>query len=93
MLNEITCPICLRTFTTHRNPETIHYCKFCRENRSWDIKQFQRKMKAMRDREKKVPKESITAVLREIEEYNKSHGTHLTYGQYMYKKTCGVLPE
>lgn len=85
------CPICLKVFTgTKPNSK---YCDFCKKNRPNDIKEYVKAEYLKKQKMKKVPKESLTQVLRDLEAYNKKHGTHLTYGKYVQMKTLGQLEE
>lgn len=39
------------------------------------------------------PVQTIEEVIRELTAYNKKYGTHLTYGQYVGKKSVGALKD
>lgn len=63
------CEYCLKPMSEFEQGNT---CKKCKK---W-VAEEKRKEKA------KKPC-SITDVMRELDEYNKKHGTRLSYGQYM----------
>lgn len=90
---EFKCTVCGKAFKstgTH-----AQFCPECRPgikaertreyNRTcWDVKK-------RKERKKRVLAEiqSINEVMRELEKYNKSHGTCYTYGQYTALKFSG----
>lgn len=85
------CPICMKMF--ERRNANQKYCDFCKKNRPDDIKEYVKAEYLKKQKNKTVPKESLTQVLRDLNEYNKKHGTHLTYGKYVQMKTLGQLEE
>jgi hypothetical protein len=85
------CPICFNGFHPHNGNQK--YCKFCHEHRRDDIKEYQAKMHEKKEREKRHKLNPIWSITREIKEYNKKHGTYLSYGQYVMKKSLGQLKD
>lgn len=56
-------------------------CEECRKQRDRDrAKRSYIKRKVKRE---KLPSKSIRQITRELEKYNKEHGTHYTYGQFV----------
>lgn len=71
-----TCELCGKEFfaTTPQAKYCSEECRRVRRN-SW------------RERKPKPPtRKSLDALLKEIDEYNATHGTHLTYGKYQAMK-------
>lgn len=71
-MRTIQCLICGRDFTT--GAHNIKYCPNCRgkgENCTRTARRRKHKIK------------SIPEIMRELEEYNRVHGTYLTYGKYV----------
>ena len=83
------CPICLKAFDMHNRNQK--YCKFCHDHRKDDIKEYQRKKREKEERQKAHAYGDIWSITREIKEYNKKHGTSLTYGKYVMQKSLGQL--
>lgn len=81
------CSVCGTLFET-----TGKSAKYCPECRIWKKKEMSaNSRKAMRARRahQQIKSTTINDVLRELEEYNKRHGTCYTYGQYMVLKCSG----
>lgn len=71
------------------------FCDVCRVLRDMEIHQkSDRKRRKKRSRVfvvQPIPKKSISDIVKDILAYNKKHGTHLTYGQYVGKLYTGTL--
>ena len=85
---KLTCVICGRSFLTLCN--NAKYCPDCRENWQDEIK---RDISRRHYEKKKVrivnlhpERKTLRQIVREVEEYNRAHGTCLTYGQYVLRK-------
>lgn len=71
-LFDLKCAECGKIF---RNPdENERFCPECKK-----IKQSKKKA---RQKAKSIKSKSIWQITRELEKYNKEHGTLLSYGQY-----------
>lgn len=82
-----SCIDCGKTFKAHANN-----AKRCDECKQELAREKAREQNALRKREnlykkarKTKPKKTLSEIMRELEAYNKEHGTHLTYGQYVSK--------
>lgn len=73
--------LCTRCGVPLEEGSTRTRCESCREK---ERARAGRKSKALQE-------EKLTAVLCEIDRYNKLNSTHLTYGQYMLKKRNGEI--
>lgn len=75
-----SCIICGREFETER-----HNVRCCSEEcRSKNLKD---KQKAYKDTHRKLAvRSTLEQTVRELNEYNLVHGTHLTYGKYKAMK-------
>ena len=72
-LFDLKCVECGKIF---RNPnENERFCPECKK-----IKEGRKKPK---QKAKSVKSKSILQITRELEKYNKEHGTMLSYGQYV----------
>lgn len=71
------CIVCGKEFIS-TNPKATMCSDECREKRK-------NSLKASRKRPKKK-KKTLDELLAEIDEYNRTHGTHLTYGKYQNMK-------
>lgn len=77
-----TCPICYAVF---RNNGCVKYCLDCRKNRQDEIEAYRKEQKAMRELRKRTGEDHYEFI-EEMMEYNKTHGTKLSYGQYVALK-------
>ncbi len=75
------CIVCGKEFISP-NPKAKICSAECKEARKNEIK----KVKRHKDKKK-----TLDEVLKEIDEYNRAHGTHLTYGKYKEMKYCEEL--
>lgn len=91
MFEKKVCPICLRSFEVGNSNQK--YCDFCKKNRPNDIKEYVKREYLKKQKKKTLPKESVYQITRDLEAYNKKHGTCLTYGKYLAKKLLGQLEE
>lgn len=66
------CIVCGKEFVS-TNPKAKMCSNECREKRKNEIKAGRRS---------KSKKKTLDELLAEIDEYNRTHGTHLTYGKY-----------
>lgn len=72
-LFDLKCAECYKFF---RNPdENERFCPECNK-----IKESRKKPK---QKAKSIKSKSIWQIIRELEKYNKEHGTMLSYGQYV----------
>ena len=72
-LFDLKCAECGKIF---RNPdENERFCPECNK-----IKESRKKPK---QKAKSIKSKSIWQITRELEKYNKEHGTRLSYGQYV----------
>ena len=83
-----TCPICKGEFVPVNGTHT--YCKDCRANRKDDIAQYLADLTAKKKKKKPVVK-SVMEICKDLEEYNRKHGTLLSYGKYIEKLENGTL--
>lgn len=67
------CKVCFTRFTS-----TSRHSEFC----SVECSNFERENRNRRYRRNRTL-EPILKICREVEAYNKAHGTHLSYGQYV----------
>ena len=84
---ELTCVICGRSFLTSCN--NAKYCLECREKYQAEVKKdiahrsyFKRKIALHNPHPER---KTIWDVMRELENYNRTNGTYLTYGQYVLR--------
>ena len=74
------CIVCSREFETER-----HNLRCCSEECTYKHRQKMReewKNKKAAER----PRSTLEQTVRELNEYNRAHGTHLTYGKYKMMK-------
>ena len=83
------CPICYSHFKQVKVNQK--YCPECRKYRKDEIRQYLEENKAREKILKKKPIKSIEDISVDIRDYNKKHGTHLTYGKYVSLKEMGRL--
>lgn len=68
-LNTLTCVDCRKVF---RDPsESERLCPDCKKARD------------KKPKKPKIPTKNVYQIIKELEKYNKEHGTTLTYGQYV----------
>lgn len=85
-----SCPICYADFIP-KNTKHV-YCEECKLYRNAEIRAYREsKRPIIVDRLSKV--RSVDDIVRDLEAYNKKHGTWLTYGQYVMKLENGWLKE
>lgn len=81
------CPNCFSTFVPRNGHQK--YCDDCRDYRREEIEQdMKRRRRAQAARKRQ---EAISDMCEEIEEYNREHGTRLSYGKYDGLKRTGRL--
>lgn len=94
MTKTVTCSWCKKDFQpTAANQK---YCHDCRTKHGKEIKAYYEATRIRKRRVLKVkplPKKTIPDIVRDIMAYNKKHGTHLTYGQYVGKLQMGTLKD
>lgn len=85
-MKSFECSICGTRFETAGT--TAKYCPKCRiwKRHEANVKNSEARRKRATRRTEKV---SINDVLRELDEYNRHHGTCYTYGQYMALRYSG----
>lgn len=81
----LECPICYGKFKKSGN-SYVKYCPDCRKNRKGEIEQYTKEQKAMENLKKSKSNQLTPEFLNEIEEYNETHGTNLSYGKYVAMK-------
>ena len=94
------CKLCAGEFTPNGNQR---YCRECLRDRKREIdRTYEAKTKAKSKQKRKItatlrskyaPSKTINEIVREVNAYNKKHGTHLTYGKYVEKMTLGLLKD
>ena len=62
------------------------FCPTCRADRTLTRNYREKKENPKAKKHLKRNNKSIGEVIRDMEEYNQKHGTHLTYGQYISKQ-------
>ena len=92
-LIELICIDCGCIFTARS--KAAQRCPECNlEHRKKNKQGYAENFKSTRTvRKKKHKAKSITQVLRELETYNKEHGTHLSYEKYVELMAGGKLDE
>ena len=84
---ELACVICGRSFLTLCN--NAKYCPECREKWRDEIRRQTDKQSYEKRKARIVnlhpERKTLRQMVREVEEYNRAHGTCLTYGQYVLK--------
>ena len=81
-LNEHICADCGEKFYTYGNTRR-RICDKCKiGNKKKYYKKYAETFKSVHKKEIKKKTKSLTEYIREVEEYNRSHNTCLTYGQY-----------
>lgn len=78
------CERCGKEFLTNRKIRVIT-CSDCRAKIKYEkqVKYNQSKATVWRKKEKiKSTTNNLFQLIKDVEKYNKNHGTHLTYGQY-----------
>lgn len=83
------CPICKSEFIPVNGTQT--YCKDCRVNRKDDIKLYLAELTKKKKKKKKPVVKSVMDICRDLDEYNRKHGTLLSYGKYVEKLNNGTL--
>lgn len=79
---EKVCSVCGKPITIALGDYPYKMCPECREkHRAKGRARYQARKKL-----KRHGNDKITALTAEIEEYNKKHGTRLTYGKYVAMK-------
>ena len=66
------CVVCGKEFYS-TNPKSKVCCEECRIIRKNEVKKNKKAV---------APKKTLDEVLADLNEYNRTHGTHLTYGKY-----------
>lgn len=84
------CPICDEEFEPTSASQI--YCHDCRKNRNADIQAYIREQKK-KGKPTRVRPKSIKRILRDLEQYNKQHGTLLSYGQYVALLDQGMIED
>lgn len=89
----LVCPICKIEFTPVNH--TQRYCKDCRANRGKEIAKYladeRYKRKYKEEKRRIFGQKSIFDICKDIDEYNRKHGTHLSYGKYVGMMETGTL--
>ena len=82
------CPICYADFIPKQANHI--YCEDCRQYRRHEIDAYRESKKPIVvDRVSNI--KSVDDIIRDMNAYNKKHGTWLTYGQYVMKLEHGWL--
>lgn len=94
LLPKKICHLCLCTY----QPNAINqkFCNDCLEHRPGEIRRYRHKIQEKKniiENNEYYGMRGIHTVNSEVEEYNKKHGTSLTYGKYLHAKTYGLLEE
>lgn len=89
------CSNCSRPFYIPDNERQYKMCGDCRE---YIRKAYQRRKERVtvkrapaRKPRRKPTTDKLILKVREIEDYNKAHGTRYSYGKYMALKQIGVI--
>lgn len=86
------CSVCGKVYVA--KSANAKYCLDCRKN-EYRIKQNETKKKREKEKakaKKAENKNSLEQKEKMINDYNKLHGTHLSYGEYHALKRLGKLP-
>lgn len=93
MTKTVTCKWCNKDFQpTKANQKYCHDCRtkhFREIKASYDVTRRRHRVLKVDP----LPKKTLTDIVRDILAYNKKHGTHLTYGQYVGKLYTNTLKD
>ena len=67
--------------------ENFSVCEICRQN----ARNYRSRQTHVKRVEEDMPKSNLDKKIREIQAYNKEHGTHYSYGKYMALKERGLI--
>ncbi len=83
---EMTCICCGVSFMAGNH--NAKYCPVCKETEKKRLSEEAKRNARLRkqNREAAVSRKNLVEFLREIDTYNKKHGTRLSYGQYVALK-------
>ena len=71
--------------------ETTKYCKHCRQKKSAETRAKNKAAKGPEVYKPQSDNASIIVLLRKIAQYNKEHGTNLSYGKYVLMMSQGKV--
>ena len=86
MSKTVHCQICGLAFETTKKRK-YYFCKLCRKYNKTEINEIYRERMERYVEREKTPLDIMTA---EILEFNKAHGTNLSYGKYVAMKERGA---
>lgn len=97
MVSTRECIFCGAEFEfTHPNQRYCNDCKEIRRRQAWEESyKLQRLKKMVHDRtlQAECSLKSINEVIRDINDYNRFHGTNISYGQYVEMIRLGKMED